>query len=261
MSEIHGAVGSYVINALDADELDEFEAHLSVCPTCSREVAEFCETAAELSLLASLTAPPPSLRTSVLAAIRDVRPLPPELPAQPVVVPIGPRRAMVPSAAAAGPVDELAVRRQRRRTRILSMAVAAAMVVALALGASVFGLVQNRQAQVANATLESLLWSAPDVKVVTTTTKNGAHVSFVTSKSLNKAMFVGDNLPATGSNKRYQLWTTQGEQATADNQLEGGTQRQWFKGSLAGADGLAVTIEPTSGSTRPTPPILATATI
>ena len=38
MSEIHGAVGSYVVNALDPDELDEFEAHLAVCPTCSREV-------------------------------------------------------------------------------------------------------------------------------------------------------------------------------------------------------------------------------
>ena len=46
MSEIHGAVGSYVVNALDPDELEEFEAHLAVCPTCSREVVEFGETAA-----------------------------------------------------------------------------------------------------------------------------------------------------------------------------------------------------------------------
>ena len=53
MSEIHGAVGSYVVNALDGDEREEFEAHLAVCPTCTREVQEFCETAAELSLLAS----------------------------------------------------------------------------------------------------------------------------------------------------------------------------------------------------------------
>ena len=38
MSEIHGAVGSYVANALDPDELNEFEAHLAVCPTRAREV-------------------------------------------------------------------------------------------------------------------------------------------------------------------------------------------------------------------------------
>ena len=66
---IHGAVGSYVVNALDPDELEEFEAHLAVCPTCSREVAEFCETAAELSLLAS--APPAALRGSILCHFRD----------------------------------------------------------------------------------------------------------------------------------------------------------------------------------------------
>jgi len=56
MSEIHNAVGSYVVNALDPDELEEFEAHLAVCSTCTREVQEFSETAAQFSLLAN-TAP------------------------------------------------------------------------------------------------------------------------------------------------------------------------------------------------------------
>ena len=60
MSEIHGAVGSYVVNALDPDERAEFEAHLAVCPTCSREVVELGETAAELSLLASDAPPRPA---------------------------------------------------------------------------------------------------------------------------------------------------------------------------------------------------------
>src|SRR4051794_5651795 len=87
MSEIHGATGSYVVDALDPDELDEFEAHLTVCPTCRQEVLEFCETAAELSLLASAPPPPPALRDAVLAGISGVRQLPPE-EAQP-------RRAMV----------------------------------------------------------------------------------------------------------------------------------------------------------------------
>src|SRR5688500_4353737 len=115
MSEIHGAVGSYVVNALDPSELDEFEAHLAVCPTCAREVVEFCETAAELSLLAAVAAPPPSVRTNILSAIKEVRPLPPAQPAPPVVV------------------DELALRRTRRRTRVLTALVAAVTVVALGL--------------------------------------------------------------------------------------------------------------------------------
>ena len=78
MSEIHGAVGSYVVNALDPDELEEFEAHLAVCPTCSREVQEFGETAAELSLLASVTRRRRSCADRSLAAVSEVRPLPPE---------------------------------------------------------------------------------------------------------------------------------------------------------------------------------------
>ena len=58
MSEIHSAVGAYVMNALEGDELDEFQAHLAECPTCQREVVEFRETASDMSLL-SHTAPPP----------------------------------------------------------------------------------------------------------------------------------------------------------------------------------------------------------
>ena len=82
MSEIHGATGSYVLHALDPSEVEEFEAHLAVCPTCSQEVVEFCETAAELSLLATVTAPPPpALKSSVMSAISGVRVLPPDAPA------------------------------------------------------------------------------------------------------------------------------------------------------------------------------------
>ena len=58
MSEIHGAVGSYVVNALDAEKLEEFEAHLAVCSTCTREVQEFSEMAAEF-IAARATQPPP----------------------------------------------------------------------------------------------------------------------------------------------------------------------------------------------------------
>ena len=193
MSEIHGAVGSYVVNALDASELDEFEAHLAACPTCTREVVEFCETAAELSLLATVDAPPPpSLRTNILSAIKEVRPLPPEQSAP--IAASARRPAIAPI-----PIDELALRRQRRRTRVLTALVAAAMVVALGLGGVVFGLVQQRQSQIAQDTLETQLLSASDVQVVNTPSLNGGQVSFVASKSLNRAMFVATDLPETGA--------------------------------------------------------------
>ena len=53
----------------------EFEAHLVSCLTCSQEIAEFRETAAELTLL-SLATPPPTLRNRILDAIANTPPLP-----------------------------------------------------------------------------------------------------------------------------------------------------------------------------------------
>jgi len=250
MSEIHGAVGSYVVNALDPDELDEFEAHLAVCPTCSREVHEFGETVAELSLLTSVT-PPEELRGSILAAVSQVRPLPPEPLAEQA-----PAEATAPSAAPVSerPIDELALRRQQRRTRLLSVLVAAVMAAALALGGVVYGLVQSRQAQVAQQTAATELLTAPDVRTYSTTMKDGGQISFVVSKSLNRAMFVGKDLPAVGNDKRYQLWTLEGERAIADNLVAGGGDRQqFFREGLNGITGLAVSVEDARGAQQPNP--------
>lgn len=261
MSEIHGASGSYVLNALDPSELDEFEAHLAVCPTCSREVVEFCETAAELSLL-SQAAPPPALKDSIMSAIGGVRVLPPlpELgvvaesaqPALPVVPTADPEPEVRPA-----PVDELALRRQRRMTRVLSLAVAAAMVVALALGAWGVNLAQQRDAQIASVTAETQLLSAPDAKTYPFTLKDGTNVSFVASKVLNKAMFTSGSLPDPGAGRSWQLWTLAGDldkpQISPDRTLTGGTAvRQFLQGDIADSSGLAISIEREGGADQPT---------
>jgi hypothetical protein len=251
MSEIHGAVGSYVMNALNPDELEEFEAHLAVCPTCTREVQEFAETAAELSLLASATPPPPELRGSILTAITEVRPLPPE-PAETKSAERSPRTAQ--TVPAERPVDELALRRQQRRTRVLSVLVAAVVAAALALGGVVYGLVQARQAQVAQQAAETELLTAPDVQTYAATMKDGGQISFVVSRSLNRAMFIGKDLPAVGADQTYQLWTLEGQSAIPDNLVPGGGDRkEFFSETLSGVTGLAVSIENASGAQQPNP--------
>lgn len=255
MSEAHAAVGSYVVNALDGQELAEFEQHLAVCETCRHEVLEFSETAAHLGSLVE-TPPPPALRGSILSAIREVRPLPPEVDEPAAEPPAGPRRLRV-EARDEAPVDELAVRRQRRANRLLSLAVAAAMVIALALGGWVFNLQQDRQAQVAEANLVTELMAAPDARIYKKTL-NGAPVSFVVSQSLDKALFLGDNVPAPGANKTYQLWTFEaGKPPVANNTFGGGEARQtWFDGSVKTAAGFAVSREPEGGSKSPTEPLV-----
>ena len=194
-----------------------------------------------------MTPPPAELRGSILAAISQVRPMPPE----------GAHvEAQAPSAAPAPqrPLDELAQRRQQRRTRILSVLVAAVMAAALALGGVVYGLVQSRQAQVAQQEAATELLTAPDVQTYSTTMKDGGQISFVVSKSLDRAMFIGKDLPAVGDDKRYQLWTLEGQRAIPDNLVAGGGDRQqFFREALSGVTGLAVSVEAAGGAQQPTP--------
>jgi len=264
MSEIHGAVGAYVMNALDGAELDDFETHLADCATCQREVIEFRETASEMSLL-SRTAPPPALKESVMAAIAGVRVLPPEVGAVdpepvPVVAEVAPRRALdqlpVEPVEPVDSVDELAARRLRRTTRLLSLAVAAVTVVALVLGGWVVSL--SQRPPVASATAETELLRAPDLKAYTIDLKDGGKATFIASKSLNKAMFSSGDLPALPEGETYQLWTLAGPLAaptrvTPDALVAGGSAaKQWFTGPVAQSDALAISIEKAGGASAPT---------
>jgi len=62
------AIGAYVLGGLEPQEVSELEAHIDTCPECQRELAEFTETAAQLSLV------PPEL----LAEALGDQPVPPD---------------------------------------------------------------------------------------------------------------------------------------------------------------------------------------
>ena len=275
MNDVHSAVGSYVADALELSERAEFEAHLSYCDSCRQEVAEFDETTAELTRLVA-TPPPTALRERVLASIREVRPLPPEELDEPPAQTPTPLTAMRPASMRLrepnrrfgvgkdspdwdDPIDDLTERRQWRRTRVLTAAVAAAMVVALALGGWVYNLVQQQNALVAARQAESAarqrerdLLTAPDAQVVIESVQ-GARYSFVVSKQRNEALFLGTNLPDPGTGKAYQLWTLAGETVMPDDMVRGhGRTQKWFSGPVDSATQLAVSVEPATGSKAPT---------
>ena len=158
-------------------------------------------------------------------------------------------------------VDELALRRQQRRTRVLTVLVAAVVAAAVALGGVVYTLVQARQAQVAQQAAETELLTAPDVQTYSATMKDGGQISFVVSRSLNRALFIGKDLPAVGSDRTYQLWTLEGERAIPDNLVAGGGDRkEFFRETLSGVTSLAVSIEAAGGAQQPTPSTIQTVT-
>jgi anti-sigma factor RsiW len=72
----HEFSGAYVLDSLNPKERTAFEVHLRECSGCQRDVREFRETLSGLKELVGQP-PPPTLRSSILAAIRDV----PQLPA------------------------------------------------------------------------------------------------------------------------------------------------------------------------------------
>jgi anti-sigma factor RsiW len=284
VSELHADAAAYALNSLAAAELAEFEAHLATCEFCQQEIAEFSRTAAELSLLTQ-AAPPQRLRQNVLAAIQRVPQLPAEdeadqrsdVPATPSprptpdmrTRPTGPRRAMpgswIPDEPDPGRVDELALRRQRRRNRILSGLVAAMLIVAVGLGGVIYTVVQQRQAMVAQhqadvdqKTFEEQLLRADDVRVVAAPTlQGGGRCTFIVSKKLNRALYLGTNMPDPGQGQHYQLWTVTGTRSNNHPDLDNPVPsvrpwRQYFRGDVAAADFLAVSIEP-DGSTPAVP--------
>jgi hypothetical protein len=275
---IHESTGCYALDALDEAELAQFEGHLAACLSCSHEVASFYEAAAELALLVEATPPPPALRDTIVSAVRTT----PQLPAGETVQPTphrhpaGPRRALVGSE---GPedwealdADELALRRQSRRNRLLTGLVAAMLAVLVGLGGVVYTLVQQRQSQLAQVNLEKELYGAPDTQTVVVDVPGGGQATFVVSKQLNRALFIGTGLPDPGPDKRYQLWTMTGQEpkwktatsVSRDSEITdpGPGSKVFLRGDIAGADFLCINLEPLSNTTnKPTVPPLAAAEI
>ena len=64
----HDLTAAYALDALDPDEAEAYERHLSQCAECREQLAELNETAAALAFGTSAPAPPARLRSSILDA-------------------------------------------------------------------------------------------------------------------------------------------------------------------------------------------------
>ena len=118
--------------------------------------------------------------------------------------------------------------------------------------------VAQRQAEVAQKTFEEQLLRAEDVRVVVAPTlQGGGRCTFIVSRKLNRALYLGTNMPDPGQGRHYQLWTVTGTKSKNNPDLDNPVPsvrpwRQFFRGDVAQADFLAVSIEP-DGSTPAVP--------
>jgi anti-sigma-K factor RskA len=244
--ELHTLTGSYALDAVQGEELAEFERHLSHCPSCPAEVRGLRETAARLAL-ATAERPPAAMRGRVLALAERTRQLPPLTDERPA------RRG---------------TSRQARRTRRvwiprLSVAVAALSVAAAVL----FGVGQSNtqdqlnsiRSQLASAEAHNhaiaAVLAASDARLVSSPTSQGGTVNAVVSPREGKLVVLTSGLPALPASKVYQLWllgpSVARPSGLLSQQHNGRTEPVVAAGLVAGYK-LGVTVEPAGGSLKPT---------
>ncbi|WP_034089199.1 anti-sigma factor [Streptacidiphilus albus] len=249
IADLHTLTGAYALHALSARESEEFVRHLEVCEACTQEVRELRETAARLGIAAAET-PGAEFRSRVMAAITEVRQLPP----------------LVPDA---GSGSGRPSRWRSWRHRLPQLALAACLVVAMAaVGVAVDAEHQVSEqhartvaAQQQAASLSALL-AAPDATFHSAPLAGGGSSTVVASQLLGQAAFVYHDLPPLPGSKVYELWFSKGGVMVPAGLVGSGAPSgaQLLAGSAHGAAGVGVTVEPASGSPRPTSaPILLTA--
>ncbi|GGL14279.1 hypothetical protein Sme01_06510 [Sphaerisporangium melleum] len=272
----HTLAGAYALNAIDDErERRGFEEHLAECAECAAELVTFTETAARLGEAAAV-APPPEMRSRVMASIEQVRRLPPETPEPAGRERRGGRRRQTnrppadPRAEAVRPADPWAAtgrradsrsaarrpsgRRPAGRRPWLAVVTAAATVAVVVLGIATVRL-QSSLDQVRRAGEQvSAVLAAPDARLATATGKNGRG-TVVLSRSRGGMVFLASGLAPLPGDRTYQLWQIAPDRIRSAGLLSTdptGATPPTVTTPTPGATKLGVTVEPAGGSSQPT---------
>jgi anti-sigma-K factor RskA len=262
--ELRELSGGYALGILDEPERRAFEAHISTCASCAAEVRDFTAVASALALDVPQVDPPASLRERVLWAAT----LPASQPA--AVEEITSRRA-IPEP------------RRPRREGLLALLSAAAVVIAVALGAYAVSL-QRRI-----AVLEEQVRSAADRAAQSQQQLVQLRAAADQSTQVRRILAAGDlrrldlagtkaapaaagrafwspaeglvvafaNLPATEAGRVYQLWVIPPGGSPIDAGLlelqpDGRALALARAGTSQRVGTVAITLEPAGGSPVPT---------
>lgn len=235
-TDLHALAGAYALNALDPDERAEFEAHLTSCPSCYAEIAEFGDVVAAMAD-ADAVAPPPQLRASVLAQLGDHEQLPPT-----------PNRTPAPAREPA--VVDLDERRRRRWSMTGMLAVAAAVVV-FAIGAVVVSTGRGGETDFDDV-------RAASDAVVTVLEGEDGTLEVAYSADLDRVALRGSGVDQLGPDLRYALWAITGDVAIPAGLFEAddGSIDDTVELADVQADAWGITVESADGADAPTSDVI-----
>jgi anti-sigma-K factor RskA len=238
-ADIHALVGAYVLDAVDDVERALFDRHLRECGDCRAEVDELREASARLADNA-WSAPPPTLRTTVLDTIATTRQASPAVPV-------------------------MARRRPVARWRLRTAA--ACVVVAAAGAATVTYVVQDQRVRDEHATAVSVragearvraVLTAPDLVTREQALAGGGRVTVAVSRLRDAGVILMSADAAPSGGRVFQLWTVRARAAVSEGVLAvGQTAVVQVVEGLTGASDVGVTVEPRGGSATPTLPMVA----
>src|SRR5690348_17274800 len=176
----HELSAAYALDALDADDLRTFEAHLATCERCRDDVTSFRQAASALAYDAPPVPPPEALERRILTAARAERAS---------VVPLRQRWA-VPAAALA--------------------AAAAAVAIGLGIWASHLSnsLDRERAARSSDKRVLAIL-AQPGARAIATKGRSG----ILAVGPSGKSALVATDLRAAPSGKTYEAWVVRGKAA------------------------------------------------
>lgn len=239
MPDAHVGTGAYVLDALPADERLGFEEHLADCTACQAEVAELSEAVARLGATVA-TDPPAGLKERVMAAIGNVRQLPPHSPDTP------------PSSVA----------EERRYTRRNLFGLAAGVLAVAGAGGIAIDQYRDARGLRRNRDRIAAVLTESDARTVRGPVEGGGRATVVSSRRRDEAVVVVSGLPAAPAGREYQLWFIESETHARSLGLLGrqpsGPDTLLVSGGLARAQAFGITIEPSGGSPEPsTTPIAA----
>jgi len=235
--DLHTLAGAYVLDAVSDHERVRFAAHLAGCAQCRDEVDELREAAARLGT-AQAVRPRPELREPTIRAAYHTRQM------GPVITDDEPAHR---PASGGGP-------RRRRATR--GLVAAAAVAIAAAIGIGTHYVDMQRQPATGTTSVAAVL-SAPDAVMRTAPVGSGGMAIVVSSRHEHMAVFIAHGLRRPPPASRYELWLMgpRGERPAGMLAIhpKGMAGPALISGQSTG-DMVGLTIEPESGSLRPTSP-------
>jgi anti-sigma-K factor RskA len=231
--EAEELLGAYALDALTGDDRQRLEEHFRSCEEHRDAATELRATASLLALTVDDRDPSPSLRRRILEALNAPSPQLGGVPQVPLIPP--------------GPMTERRVaRRPRWVTRPAYVAVAAALLLALAVGALIGRLTGPNAATIAY-TFQGDATRAP-----------GAEVRLVYFKDQRTAVVAATGLPKLASGQVYEMWlikdgipVDEGTGSSTDGNLAARVP-----GDVSHFQQFAITIEPGEQRLPTTMPIL-----